>query len=68
MELMARYGGDAAFVADDGYHHHVGANRWYSRDAELEPQDGPGLDRVVIADAAERTLTTPDGVKVVFEP
>ena len=68
MELMARYGADAAFVADDGYHHHVGANRWYSRGAELEPQDGPGIDRVVIADAAERTLTTPDGVEVVFEP
>jgi catechol 2,3-dioxygenase len=68
MELMARYGADAAFVADDGYHHHVGANRWYSRAAELEPQDGPGLDRVVIADAAERTLTTPDGVEVLFEP
>jgi len=68
MELMARYGADAAFIADDGYHHHVGANRWYSRGAALEPRDGPGLDRVVIADAAERALTTPDGVEVAFGP
>ena len=68
MELMARYGADAAFIADEGYHHHVGANRWYSRGAPLEPQDGPGLDRVVIAGSPARTLTTPDGVEIVFEP
>ena len=67
MELMARYGADAAFIADEGYHHHVGANSWYSRGAALEPQDGPGLDRVVIAKPSDRTLVTPDGVKVVFE-
>src|SRR5919106_5214167 len=67
MELMARYGADAAFIADDGYHHHVGANSWYSRGAALEPQDGPGLDRVVIAGGEPRTVTTPDGVEVVFE-
>jgi catechol 2,3-dioxygenase len=67
MELMARYGADAAFVADGGYHHHVGANCWYSRGAPLEPSDGPGLDRVVVADAPARALATPDGVEVVFE-
>jgi catechol 2,3-dioxygenase len=68
MDLMARYGADAAFIADAGYHHHVGANSWYSRGAELEPRDGPGLDRVVIAGAPARTLPTPDGVDIVFEP
>jgi catechol 2,3-dioxygenase len=68
MDLMARYGADAAFIADAGYHHHVGANSWYSRGAELEPPDGPGLDGVVVAGAPERTLTTPDGVEIVFEP
>jgi catechol 2,3-dioxygenase len=68
MELMARYGTDAAFIADGGYHHHIGANSWYSRGAALEPREGPGLDRVVIADAPARTLVTPDGVEVVFEP
>ena len=68
MELMARYGADAAFIADEGYHHHVGANSWYSRGAALEPQGGPGLDRVVIAGAPARTLSTPDGIEVVLEP
>jgi catechol 2,3-dioxygenase len=68
MEVMARYGADAAFIADGGYHHHVGANSWYSRRAAREPQDGPGLDRVVVARAPARTLVTPDGIEVVFEP
>ena len=68
MEVMARWGADAAFIADEGYHHHVGANSWYSRGAPLEPQEGPGLDRVVIAGADARTLTTPDGVEVVGAP
>jgi len=68
MEVMARYGADAAFIADGGYHHHVGANSWYSRGAALEPREGPGLDRVVIAGAPARTLSTPDGIEVVFQP
>jgi catechol 2,3-dioxygenase len=68
MELMTRYGADAAFIADEGYHHHVGANSWYSRGAPLEPARGPGLDRVVIAGAAPRELRTPDGVAVAVEP
>ncbi len=66
MELMARYGADAAFIADEGYHHHVGANSWYSRGAPLEPGEGPGLDGVAVAGAPPRTLTTPDGVQIVF--
>jgi len=68
MALMARYGADAAFIAGEGYHHHVGANSWYSRGAQLEPRDGPGLDRVVVAGAPARALPTPDGVEIVFEP
>jgi len=68
MELMARYGADAAFIADEGYHHHIGANRWYSRGVALEPREGPGLDRVVIAGSPARALATPDGVEVVVEP
>ena len=67
MELMARYGTDAAFIADEGYHHHVGANQWYSRGAPLEPADGPGLERVVIAGAEQRDVVTPDGVRITVE-
>jgi catechol 2,3-dioxygenase len=67
MELMTRYGADAAFIADAGYHHHIGANSWYSRGAELEPADGPGLDAVVIGGGEPGDLVTPDGVRVVVE-
>ena len=65
MELMARYGTDAAFIADDGYHHHVGANAWYSRGAALEPAEGPGLEHVVVAGLGVDELTTPDGVRIL---
>lgn len=68
MELMTTYGGDAAFLADGGYHHHIGANVWMSRGATLEPADGPGLDGVVIAGAPQAgALRTPDGVPVALE-
>jgi catechol 2,3-dioxygenase len=48
LELMTRFGADAAFLADGGYHHHVGVNAWFSRGAELEPPDAAGLDQVVV--------------------
>jgi len=67
MELMTRFGADAAFLADEGYHHHIGANSWHSRGMPLEPQDGPGLDYVVIAGGEQRELRTPDGVLVRLE-
>jgi catechol 2,3-dioxygenase len=49
MQLMTRYGEDAAFIADGGYHHHIGANTWMSLGAALEPRDRPGLDAIEIA-------------------
>lgn len=68
MEVMATYGADAAFIADGGYHHHVGVNTWMSSGAALEPADGAGLDAVVIGGAAEAAeLRTPDGSPVRLE-
>ena len=68
MELMARYGADAAFIADGGYHHHVGANSWYSRGARARAagRARPGPRRRSPG-ALARTLVTPDGVEIVFE-
>jgi catechol 2,3-dioxygenase len=67
MERMTRYGADAVFLAQDGYHHHIGANSWQSRGAAREPLESPGLDAVAIrtdpgieAEAAE----TPDGIRI----
>ena len=65
MELMTRYGADAAFLADDGYHHHIGANAWYSRGAPLEPAEGPGLDLVGVAGLGSDELSTTDGVRIL---
>jgi catechol 2,3-dioxygenase len=69
MELMTRFGPDAVFLAYDGYHHHVGANAWFSRGAAPEPEDGPGLDGVAVVgeQAAADPATTPDGVEVLVE-
>jgi catechol 2,3-dioxygenase len=53
LELMTRYGTDAAFLADGGYHHHIGVNTWLSRGAALEPADGPGLEAVVVEVGAD---------------
>jgi catechol 2,3-dioxygenase len=37
FELMAQLGPMAAFLARNGYHHHVGANTWESRGAQQAP-------------------------------
>jgi catechol 2,3-dioxygenase len=69
LELMAGWAGQAAFLAADGYHHHIGVNTWYSRGAQPEPPDGPGLDAVVLGGTSRREeLQTPDGVRVLLEP
>jgi catechol 2,3-dioxygenase len=69
LELMAGWAGQAAFLAADGYHHHVGVNAWQSRGADPEPPEGPGLDAVVIGGTGrDEELRTPDGLRVVLEP
>lgn len=65
MELMQRFGPDATFLGRDGYHHHIGANRWHSGGGEPEPADGPGLERIEVATVGEpKDLTTPDGIAI----
>jgi catechol 2,3-dioxygenase len=69
LELMTGWAGQAAFLAADGYHHHIGVNAWYSRGAPREPESGPGLDGVVIGGTGRSDeLRTPDGVRVTLEP
>ena len=69
LELMAGWAGQAAFLAADGYHHHIGVNAWHSRGADPEPLEGPGLDAVVIGGTGRaEELRTPDGLLVVLEP
>jgi catechol 2,3-dioxygenase len=69
LDLMAGWAGQAAFLAADGYHHHIGVNAWHSRGADPEPPEGPGLDAVVIGGTRRgEELRTPDGLRVVLEP
>ena len=48
MEETASILDQATFLASDGYHHHVGANVWYSAGKPPQPRDLPGLERVII--------------------
>jgi catechol 2,3-dioxygenase len=69
LELMAGWAGQAAFLAADGYHHHIGVNAWQSRGADPEPPEGPGLDAVVIGGTGrDEELRTSDGLRVVLQP
>jgi catechol 2,3-dioxygenase len=46
--LTQRYGGQAAFVAAGGYHHHIGLNTWESRGGSPPPRGSTGLYHVAI--------------------
>ena len=39
LDVMQRYGDQAAFLSAGGYHHHVGLNTWHSRGG-TKPADG----------------------------
>jgi catechol 2,3-dioxygenase len=52
FEVMAQLGPAAAFLAAGGYHHHVGANTWESRD---RPKAPAGTARLL-----EATIVVPD--------
>jgi catechol 2,3-dioxygenase len=46
--LTTTYGKDAAFISAGGYHHHIGLNTWYSKDAPPAPGSFPGLFHTAI--------------------
>lgn len=48
FEVMQRYGAQAVFISAGGYHHHIGLNTWYSRNAPKAPQQAPGLFHTAI--------------------
>jgi catechol 2,3-dioxygenase len=64
FELKHRYGGEAAFIAAGGYHHHIGLNTWESKGAPPPPRRSTGLyhtairypDRKTLAAAVRRVL------------
>ena len=65
FELKQRYGGDAAFLAAGGYHHHIGLNTWLSKGGSPPARGTTGLfhvallypTRAALADALKRLVT-----------
>ena len=56
FELMQMYGQDAAFISAGGYHHHIGLNTWYSKNAEPASSRHPGLFHTAILYAERKDL------------
>lgn len=48
FELMMTYGTDAAFISAGGYHHHIGLNVWFSKNAPPAPRNRAGLFHIAI--------------------
>jgi catechol 2,3-dioxygenase len=53
---MQRYGDAAVFLSAGGYHHHIGLNTWYSKNAPPAPQQGVGLFHTAILYATRQEL------------
>lgn len=45
---MQRYGDSAVFISAGGYHHHIGLNTWYSKNASPAPTRAAGLFHTAI--------------------
>jgi catechol 2,3-dioxygenase len=48
FEVRQRYGDQAAFMAADGYHHHIGLNTWESAGGQPSPRGTTGLYHLAI--------------------
>lgn len=48
FEEMQRYGNEAVFISAGGYHHHIGLNTWYSKNAPPAPKNSAGLFHTAI--------------------
>jgi len=48
FQLTTMYGTEAAFVSAGGYHHHIGLNTWFSKDASPADKKSVGLFHVAI--------------------
>jgi catechol 2,3-dioxygenase len=58
FQLVTTYGADAAFISAGGYHHHIGLNVWYSKNAPPAPRNQPGLFHTAILYPTRKDLAT----------
>jgi len=56
FRIMQYYGDSAVFLSAGGYHHHIGLNTWYTKDAAPAPGNGPGLFHLAILYPTRRDL------------
>jgi len=55
--LITTYGKDAAFISAGGYHHHIGLNTWYSKNAPPAPVRNAGLFHTAILYPTRKDLS-----------
>jgi len=56
FEVQQYYGDSAVFISAGGYHHHIGLNTWYSKNAPPAPVRTAGLFHTAILYAERRDL------------
>jgi catechol 2,3-dioxygenase len=56
FELQQYYGDGAAFISAGGYHHHIGLNTWYSKNAPAAPRNSAGLFHTAIVYPTRKDL------------
>jgi len=56
FELITKYGNEAAFISAGGYHHHIGLNVWYSKNAPPANQNSVGLFHTAILYPTRKAL------------
>lgn len=56
FEITLRYGTQAVFLSAGGYHHHIGLNTWYSKNAPPAPRRAAGLFHTAILYPTRRDL------------
>jgi catechol 2,3-dioxygenase len=56
FEITITYGNEAAFISAGGYHHHIGLNTWYSRNAPAAAKNTVGLFHTAILYPTRRDL------------
>ena len=58
FEITQRYGDSAVFISAGGYHHHIGLNTWYSKNAPPAPLNAAGLFHTAILYPTRKDLAT----------
>lgn len=56
FEVVNSYGKDAVFLSAGGYHHHIGINIWYSKNAPPAPVNTSGLFHFAIQYPSRKDL------------